>query len=400
MRKDDFFRFVIKSEREDMFCYPWKNPEEVQLFGQHPYKGGWCNTECDETISNCAETSSNWGWCIEGCDLKEPREFGQNIHEIKVDAFVYENCSRNVDIKHEFCTGSPITRPKQHNVKKLDGEFFLMNTDPETWHQADINSTSIRQHSSSVGDACYGDAGGSVWKFFKFKDPGSDSGEHKNKLAVLTGIVSRYESECGAFQGGGGGGVPDAPNLPTQHTIHTRVRSHLKWILEHAWSEASCDRLPAGQGKGNTKLQRNLDREQYDDMDKADHDNGDNGDYEDYASNEGNLSGEENSYLYSNEDANYDYKDEDIEKADDDYIDEEFNDEYNDEVYDKVNDENNNEAFKDETNAIPQLLSQEYAEYNSDVDKAEAVESLQNVRNRQNNEEKTNKIPNVILFDE
>ena len=38
------------------------------------------------------------------------------------------------------------------------------------------------QHGAAMGDSCYGDAGGSVWKFWRFQ---------QTKLAVLTGVVSR-----------------------------------------------------------------------------------------------------------------------------------------------------------------------------------------------------------------
>ena len=34
--------------------------------------------------------------------------FMKNVHELPVDAFVYENCSINVDTMTEFCTGPNI----------------------------------------------------------------------------------------------------------------------------------------------------------------------------------------------------------------------------------------------------------------------------------------------------
>jgi hypothetical protein len=49
------------------------------------------------------------------------REFSDNIHELAVDAFVYENCSANMDSLVEFCTGSPITQGKQVNLKRTVG---------------------------------------------------------------------------------------------------------------------------------------------------------------------------------------------------------------------------------------------------------------------------------------
>ncbi|XP_023331904.1 uncharacterized protein LOC111704026 isoform X2 [Eurytemora carolleeae] len=245
-------RIVIKTASEDVICYPWKNPSEIVLFEEHPFKAGWCQTECDSSISECKDNSTSWGWCIDGCDKNTPSDFNDNIHEIQVDSFVYENCSRNVDTFTEFCTGSPITRPKQHIVRVEEGEFEMVKTEPEIWHPGNIgwngNDTIIRpgsryqgrQHSSVVGDSCFGDAGGSVWKYWRFKDPASNAPVRPDHgtLAVLTGVVSRFEENCGAFQGGEG--ETDHPNLPTQHTIHARVQQHFSWITKTVFSEASC----------------------------------------------------------------------------------------------------------------------------------------------------------------
>merc|ERR1712200_88550 len=171
--EDPVMRFVIKSPKgeEDKFCYPWDEPGEVEVLGERPFKGGWCHTEWDPSLSDCSKDDDEfWGWCVEGCDEDKPRDFNENIHEIEVDAFVYENCSTNVDTFTEFCTGSPIVRPKQHNVRKTqEGDWLKISTDPETWHPADVgwngNSTILRpasryqgrQHNSVVGDACFGD---------------------------------------------------------------------------------------------------------------------------------------------------------------------------------------------------------------------------------------------------
>ena len=32
------FRIVIKTASEDVICYPWKNPSEIVLFEEHPFK--------------------------------------------------------------------------------------------------------------------------------------------------------------------------------------------------------------------------------------------------------------------------------------------------------------------------------------------------------------------------
>ena len=63
------------------------------------------------------------------------------------------------------------------------------------------------QHTQAMGDACYGDAGGSVWKFFEqrfttqvvetfpnhFTRSDDDKPDNRmHKVAVLTGVVSRW----------------------------------------------------------------------------------------------------------------------------------------------------------------------------------------------------------------
>jgi hypothetical protein len=80
-----------------------------------------------------------------------------------------------------------------------------MGVEERKWHPGDIgwngNRTIIRpgaryhgrQHTSAVGDACFGDAGGSVWKMWRFRDPASASADRPSQLAVLTGVVSRLE---------------------------------------------------------------------------------------------------------------------------------------------------------------------------------------------------------------
>ena len=47
------------------------------------------------------------------------------------------------------------------------------------------------QHTSTLGDVCYGDAGGSVWKYWAFRDGNLGMENRVHKLAVLTGVVSR-----------------------------------------------------------------------------------------------------------------------------------------------------------------------------------------------------------------
>ena len=57
------------------------------------------------------------------------------------------------------------------------------------------------QHTSNIGDVCYGDAGGSVWKYWVFRDSGATQDARIHKLAVLTGVVSRLVLDSEEFAG-------------------------------------------------------------------------------------------------------------------------------------------------------------------------------------------------------
>lgn len=118
---------VLKDPSEPyrtVYCYPWdyKAVQNVTSLNHKPYVGGWCDTcdPYDQEDKDCnVSPEDNWGWCRPGCDGSQDQQredtFRREIHELPVDAFVYENCSVNVDTFTEFCTGSPIT---QGNLKE------------------------------------------------------------------------------------------------------------------------------------------------------------------------------------------------------------------------------------------------------------------------------------------
>ena len=62
---------------------------------------------------------------------------------------------------------------------------------PEESERTGHATTLPLQHSTATGDACYGDAGGSVWKFWVFRENSDVPDNRIHKLAVLTGVVSR-----------------------------------------------------------------------------------------------------------------------------------------------------------------------------------------------------------------
>lgn len=287
LTKDDTVALIKQYNERPLYCYPWDkySIKNITSFNHKPYIGGWCNT-CDpyDGVSagegggagggdgeskerECKVTpEDNWGWCLPGCDesLDEQTHdtFRRNVHELPVDAFVYENCSISVDTLSEFCTGSTFHQGKmsEYLFQEEAGKknpFTFIKTTAKTWHSGDIgwngDHTIIRpgaryqgrQHSSLNGDNCFGDAGGAVWKFWTFRNPSSTSKtwiqNTNQKLAVLTGVISRYEEMCGAFSPWPSQEFGDQPNLPTQHTVHARVQVHLSWIMRHVFLENSCE---------------------------------------------------------------------------------------------------------------------------------------------------------------
>merc|ERR1712083_12734 len=154
------------------------------------------------------------------------------------DSFVYENCSKSISTDVEFCTGAPIVSSYGQEWLLKDNEFVFskqylrgLRKDVKwngdgTIHRAGAKYINA-QHTNAVGDACYGDAGGSVWKFLSYRGQQSNSTKRPHRVAVLTGVISRFEEYCGVFR-------PDKRehfSRPVQHTIHARVRKMLPWIL-------------------------------------------------------------------------------------------------------------------------------------------------------------------------
>ena len=88
-------------------------------------------------------------------------------------------------------------------------------------------------------------SGGSVWKTWRFRDPESSDKtwvlpDKKQKVAVLTGVISRFEKQCGAFFPQSGAG--DDPPV-VQHTVHSRVQIHLDWIMRNVYNTSSCSSI-------------------------------------------------------------------------------------------------------------------------------------------------------------
>ena len=75
-------------------------------------------------------------------------------------------------------------------IKKLTSLSLLNRNELRNFHEL-YQDRQMIQHTSTLGDVCYGDAGGSVWKYWAFRDGNLGMENRVHKLAVLTGVVSR-----------------------------------------------------------------------------------------------------------------------------------------------------------------------------------------------------------------
>jgi len=244
-------------------CYPFdefKKTENIRSGFEYPFRHGWCSVcerkgvnssmKCDSLLKE----DSNWGWCLPECDedFKQPEghEYHEYPHEVAVDAFVYENCSNGIDTFKEFCTGAKLATAYTLRYMMSGGDFELVDGvhrhfspgDPDWSNNPSIVRPGSRyqglQHTQVSGDVCYGDAGGSVWKLWSFRHRNKDdyTRPKQGKLAVLTGIISRFEQHCGFFR-------PDQNEhwwRPVQHSIHARVTSIRNWIIGYIKTSGSC----------------------------------------------------------------------------------------------------------------------------------------------------------------
>jgi len=240
-------------------CYPYSSHEaaaKVQSMYDFPYKYGWCSV-CERkgvnNSSDCADLLSsdhNWGWCLPECeeDWLQP-DWHKYAHEAVVDSFVYENCSHGVDTFTEFCTGSKLltayTMEYQYSQGDNKNRFQFIKGNFRDYHPWDKEwnnkGRNIRpgaryqgsQHTQAEGDVCYGDAGGSVWKLWSFRDLSNKNKEDNTvrrpawgRLAVLTGVISRFEKHCGFYRPDSSEGM----SRPVQHSVHARVSMYMRWI--------------------------------------------------------------------------------------------------------------------------------------------------------------------------
>jgi len=235
--KSNFLGWVKIRKRttgEEIMCYPHMYREglkDARSFMEFPYRHGWCEVCKAGNAHDCmARPDKDWGWCQPACDESHNQpETHTYAHEAAVDAFVYENCSKGINAATEFCTGARITGGYgQVWEYGDDGTFTKLKNELRKFTERPLGQHSW-QHSSATGDACYGDAGGSVWRYWVFRDNSSVADNRVLKRAVLTGVVSRFEEQCGVFR----------PDKPVQHTIHTRITSILDWVNE--WiADGSC----------------------------------------------------------------------------------------------------------------------------------------------------------------
>jgi len=131
---------VYTAEGKEIPCFPFSDAteaENVRSGYDFPYKHGWCRVcerkgadstqECDTLESAKLTPDSNWGWCLPECDEDWMQADWHNVaRESVVDAFVYENCSHNVDTFSEFCTGAKfLTTYEMHYQMNGDSFSFI-----------------------------------------------------------------------------------------------------------------------------------------------------------------------------------------------------------------------------------------------------------------------------------
>ena len=186
-----------KNNNTEHMCYPLTHDHThlMRNMFDFPFKYGWCKTCKEGSINNCMpEPNKGWGWCQPQCDETMYPPVEKNIHEAAVDSFKYEKCSHNFNMDTEFCTAVPVLRG-YGQVWNFDGkDFNLVQKELRVVHDPmkDKYSGTHNQHTNNVGDVCYGDAGGSVWKFWVFRDNSTTTENRNRKLAVLTGVISRF----------------------------------------------------------------------------------------------------------------------------------------------------------------------------------------------------------------
>ena len=221
----------IQAEGEaDLTCYPHKSEvlRTAQNMWDFPYRHGWCKVCAGGERLNCeAQPGHGWGWCLPQCHQNATssirREKTNIAREAHVESFVYQNCSSNVNVLTEFCTGAPLVSGYGQVWTFQGGQFVLVGHEVRKYQEQLDNRTAV-QHHDALGAACYGDAGGSVWKLWKFF--AEDGSGRLEERAVLTGVLSRFEEQCGVQWPG----LADRNKTIQHHMVSTRVTAVLDWI--------------------------------------------------------------------------------------------------------------------------------------------------------------------------
>jgi len=223
-------------DKTEHMCYPWPYDEKqnnlIRNMFDVPLKHGWCETCKEGSTHKCMpEPNKGWGWCQPQCDEEMYPPVENLIHEAAVDSFKYEGCSINFNMNTELCTAAPAHKGYGQVWSYNGKDFKLIQKELRVLHDPVKDEfTETRQHTNNVGDVCYGDAGGSVWKFWVFRDNDKKAEIRKHKLAVLTGVISRFEEQCGWMN-------PihsnEHHNYKSKQTTSTRITAIHDWINYH-----------------------------------------------------------------------------------------------------------------------------------------------------------------------
>ena len=227
----------IRQDEEDLTCYPHKSGalRDAQNMWDFPYRYGWCKV-CDKNGErvNCEpKPGGGWGWCLPECQQNATSTLQTKktpvAKEAHVESFVYENCSSNVNVLTEFCTGAPLVSGYGQVWTYNGGRFEFLGHEVRKYREdvekgdKTTSSYSAVQHHDALGAACYGDAGGAIWKVWKFFD--SSGTNRSDDRAVLTGVLSRFEEQCGVEWSD-----LKRRKKTGRHMVHTRITSVLDWI--------------------------------------------------------------------------------------------------------------------------------------------------------------------------
>lgn len=176
---------------------------------------GYCGPRARRVEAESAKVSSfkGWGFCSKHCVIKDPLR--NMLQEAKLRVVPKDYCLKlakdvKVQPRIEICAGKKVFRRKDRYkvYYKKSSKRTSKRTIPYKFRRLPL-SQRLRDKTVKYGgtDACTGDSGGPLWKWFG----------KKRAKAYMIGVVSR----------GKGCARKNAPG------VYTRVKKYIKWIFKH-----------------------------------------------------------------------------------------------------------------------------------------------------------------------